>query len=104
LRWNELTRDKPLWVSVCYYLLIACYLGNLAWAAYTNGLGSPGIVDGRYIFQGHSHIIRELTSTEYFQLRSLWLRTSALFYLLIFFANAVYWYYPDATQSPHADE
>jgi hypothetical protein len=97
-RWNEQTRGKPAWVVFWFFLLMANFVGHLAWLIYQSGLGVPEIIDGQYVLGSRGHILKELTAEEYFSLRSLDLRLFAMLYLYLYFAQAVYWYDPNDSQ------
>jgi len=98
-RWNELTEGKPIWVVVCYYMLMASYIGYFLWSAHASSLGSAAIVDGQYVLKSHGQPLKELSADEYFHLRSQDFRTLAILLIGMFFVHAVYWYYPESKRA-----
>jgi hypothetical protein len=91
--WNGFSQGKPNWVVPAIKLLGLFFAVHFVLFLVQSHAASPAIRNGEYVLNNHGEILRTLTRSEYFHLKSAELRIFASEWMFFYLVPATYWWF-----------
>ena len=88
----------PKWIVPTIKLLGLFFLFHFILFLVQSHAASPQIRDGQYVLDSHGQIVKALTQSEYFKLKSAELRMFAAGWVFFYFVPTAYWWFSRSRQ------
>jgi hypothetical protein len=89
---KEFRKGLPEWTTLCEWVLASVVLGHVVWFGMHSSAGIPALRNGQYVIESRGQVLRMISESEYFSLRTALVRMFSSLIIYFYFMPTIYWW------------